>query len=154
MSYAFETPVQQHFCTLALSRLVSPALLTTVTHSFLWRQGLSDELPRPVAIASQYCIPCCKIPSWSWFVTTIFPFTRCVFHSQWFSIISPLPAIPPEIIHYNLFQSCPVVASNSTWMSHHNLYHLLHMYWEEIACLEVVRDNKLLLNFISLNDWK
>lgn len=114
MFYPFETPVQQHFCTPALSGLVSPALLTAATHSLLRRQCLSDELPRPAAIASRRCIPSCDILSRSWFVAIIFPLTRGVFSSQRFSYISPSPAIPPEIIQCNLFHPCPIVASNST----------------------------------------
>lgn len=82
MSYLFETPVQQHFCTLELNGLVSPALLTTAKHSLLWRQCLSDELPRSVAIASQRCIRSCKILYSLRFVTIVFPLTRCVFYSQ------------------------------------------------------------------------
>lgn len=154
MFYPFETPVQQHFCTLALSRLVFLAFFTTATHSLPQRKCLPDELPRPEATASWCCIPSYKTPSCFWFVTTIFLLTRYLFYSQWFSFISPLPATTPEIIHYNLFQPCPIVTSNNTWMSHHNLYHLFHMEREEILHLEVAHDNKLLLNFVLLNDWK
>lgn len=144
MSYLLKFPAWQYFCT---QKLIPSSAPTTTPHSF------SKTVPFSWATrASQCCIPRCKILSCSQFVF-YFPAWRRVLLTVIF-IYFPLTSHSSEIIHYNLLQPCPMVASHSTWMLHHKLCCLLQMYWEETPHLEIFHDNKSLFNFILLNDWK